>query len=61
MNKFKLDLFKSILTLNQEDLHDFLANFISEYYVEPEIIEVDGSFKKSKKTLKLRNHSLKYL
>ena len=44
MNKFKLDLFKSILTLNQEDLHDFLANFISEYYFEPEIIEVDGSF-----------------
>jgi hypothetical protein len=44
MNKFKLDLFKSILTLSQEDLHDFLAKFISEYYTEPEIIEVDGSF-----------------
>ena len=44
MNRSKLELFKTILTLEQQELHDFLYEFLQEYYTETELLEIDNNF-----------------
>lgn len=44
MTGSSLELLKTICTLEQESLHDFLYDFLCDYYTEDEMVEHDGSF-----------------
>ena len=44
MNKHKVDLFKAILMLSQEQLHYFLFGFLSDYYTTEELTQSQGHY-----------------
>jgi len=44
ISKPRLELLKSILMLDQPSLHDFLYEFLIDYYKEEEIWEFDGNY-----------------